>query len=134
MEIRKRSGRYLRATKHLVETFFIVEQEFLFGENDEILIQNEAVVDTADDDDATDMTQNQNAIDVDGDDDESNDGTESTDSDDLPVKIIDDLYAQLRESHRNKALPINYTNEFIQHKDLRPTLTQVRFSDFYVAF
>lgn len=129
MEIRNRSGRYLRSTKHLVETFFIIEQEFLFGENDEIHIQNEAVIDTTDD--VNGEAENQNVPEINNDaddkgdvDDESDAGTESTDSDELPVKIVDDLYQQLREAHRHKALTINYADEFIQHKDLRPQLTR----------
>lgn len=122
MELRNRRGRYLRATKHLVETFFVVEQEFLFGENDEIHIQNEAVIDT-NVDGVNDDAQNLLEVNMD-EDNSSDDGTASTDSDELPVKIIDDLYAQLREVHRNKPFPINYTDEFIQHSDLRPKLTQ----------
>lgn len=127
MEIRNRSGRYLRSTKHLVEIFFIIEQEFLFGEHDEIVIQNEAVVNT--NDNVNGEAENQNLLGVHNDannkdDDDSDAGTESTDSDELPVKIIDDLYQQLREAHRNKALAISYTDEFIQHNDLRPKLTR----------
>lgn len=128
MEMRNRSGRYLRSTKHLVEIFFIIEQEFLFGENDEIVIQNETVVE-ANADDVNGEAENQNFAErndgADGkdDDDESDAGTESTDSDEIPVKIIDDLYQQLREAHRTKALAINYADEFIQHHDLRPKLT-----------
>lgn len=123
MEIRNRSGRYLRSTKNLVETFFIIEKEFLFAENDEIVIENEAITNATgeevekDGGAAADNDQ-QDADDV------SDAGTDSTDSDELPVKIIDDLYQQLREAHRNKALPIGYSDEFIQHSDLRPQLTR----------
>lgn len=113
MEIRNRSGRYLRSTKHLVETFFIIEQEFLFGENDEIVIQNEAVVDTTED--VNGDAGNSNLLEVNDDDNEDDDDC---------IKIIDELYQQLREVHRNKALTINYTDEFIQHNDLRPRLTR----------
>lgn len=130
MEIRNRSGRYLRSTKNLVEIFFIIEQEFLFGENDEIVIQNETIVETnADDVNGEAENQENFAESVNGaagteDDDESDAATESTDSDELPVKIIDDLYLQLREVHRTKALAIDYADELIQHKDLRPKLTR----------
>lgn len=133
MEIRNRSGRYLRSTKHLVETFFIIEQEFLFGENDEIVIQNEAIVNTNNDGDENvnggGEVEMQNFEEfnngADNKDDDSVADTESSDSsDELPVKIIDDLYQQLREAHRNQTLAINYTDEFIQHNDLRPKLTQ----------
>lgn len=129
MEIRNRSGRYLRSTKHLVEIFFIIEQEFLFGENDEIVIQNETVVKANADDvngeaENQDFSERNHVGDGKGDDGESDAGTESTDSDELPVKIIDDLYQQLREAHRTKALAIDYADEFIQHSDLRPKLTR----------
>lgn len=114
MEIRNRSGRYLRATKNLVETFFIIEQEYLFGENDEVVIQNEENVNP---NDANEM-ENQNFLDI-----EDNDSDDSDDSDELPVKIIDDLYQQLRERHRQNGPLTNYTDEYIQHDNLRPILT-----------
>lgn len=114
MEFRNRSGRYLRATKNLVETFFIIEQEYLFGENDEEVIQNEENVNYEVENDIN----NQNFIEI-GDD----DSDDSDDSDELPVKIIDDLYLQLRELHRQNGPLTNHTDEYIQHDDLRPTLT-----------
>lgn len=103
MEFRNRSGRYLRSTKHLVETFFFIEQG-LFSENDEIVINDEIAIEPTNGE-------------------EEKEESDAGDDEELPVKIIDDLYKQLREAHRNKPLPINYTDEFIQHTDLRPTLT-----------
>lgn len=111
MEFRRRSGRYLKATKSLVETFFVIEQDYLFSENDEIAIQNES---------EPNIAENQDYMDI-GDD-------ESDDSDELPIKIIDDLYQQLREAHQESRSTSNYTDEFIQHKDLRPNLTHYQFA------
>lgn len=119
MECRNRSGRYLRATKNLVETFFIIEQEYLFGENDEVIIHNEEIIDS----NADNTAENQNFINIENDDDADDGSDRSDDSDDLPVKIIDELYQQLRERHRENGPVSDYNAEFIQHNDLRPTLT-----------
>lgn len=114
MEFRNRSGRYLKATKNLVETFFIIEQEYLFGEDDEVVIQNESHIDP-------DSAEGQREMN--NDDDESVNSNESDESDELPVKIIDELYQQIREIHRENGPLKNYPDEYIQHKDLRPILT-----------
>lgn len=106
MEKSNRPSRYLRATKCLVEEFFVIEQQNIFGENDEIEMEN-------------DESGDSEHADGDGDDD---DGT-SIDSDELPVKIIDELYLQLRETHKENKTLHKYPNEYIQHKDLRPQLT-----------
>lgn len=114
MEFRNRSSKYLRATKCLVEQFFVIEQENLFGDNDEIVIEDEAIVQDVEQPNEND----DDLMNLDFDDDDISD-----DSDELPVKIIDDLYQQLREGHSETGPVQNYTDEFIQHKDLRPTLT-----------
>lgn len=112
MEFRNRPSRYLRATKCLVEQFFVIEQENLFGDSDEIVIEDEAIV------------QNEPQPNENGDDLMDFEDDASTDSDELPVKIIDDLYQQLREAHRGTSTPANdFMQEYVQHKDLRPTLT-----------
>lgn len=118
METRQRAGRYIRATKHLVEMFFMIEQENLFGENDEAIIQNDAIEPTV----SVPVENDNDAIIMDYDDSDADDN-ESENSDELPVKIIDDLYQQLRESHRDNKYSQDYTDEYIQHKDLRPKLT-----------
>lgn len=114
MEFRNRSGRYLKATKNLVETFFVIEQEYLFGENDEVVIQNEEQIDPNEASAADDQSPMELA------DDNSND---SDDSDELPIKIIDELYQQLREVHHENGPVNNHPDEYIQHEDLRPRLT-----------
>lgn len=111
MEFRNRSSRYLRATKCLVEQFFVIEQENVFGDSDEIVIEDEAIV-------PVEPQPNENDDDLMDFDDDASD-----DSDELPIKIIDDLYQQLREGHHETGPVQNYTEEYIQHKDLRPRLT-----------
>lgn len=117
MEFRNRSSKYLRATKCLVEQFFVIEQDNVFADTDEIVIEDEIIV-------QDEAQSNENNVDdlMDfGDDDDDDDA--SDDSDELPVKIIDDLYQQLREKHHETGPIYNYTTEYVQHKDLRPTLT-----------
>ncbi|XP_055320162.1 E3 ubiquitin-protein ligase SHPRH [Sitodiplosis mosellana] len=112
MEFRNRPSKYLRATKCLVEQFFVIEQENLFVDSDEIVIEDEAIVEA-------ESAANENDDDLmDFEDDDASD-----DSDEMPVKIIDDLYQQLREGHRETGPVHNYTEEYIQHIELRPTLT-----------
>lgn len=115
MEFRQRSRRYLVGTKNLVETFFMIEQEHLFGDNDDENIQNDviepAVPEPVDNDNDVIMDLNES------------DSDDESDSNELPVKIIDDLYLQLRDAHREQPFPDNYTDGYIQHKDLRPKLT-----------
>lgn len=108
MEARNRSGRYLRATRDLVEQFFVIEQENIFGDSENEM-QNEEPMPTE-----AESTDNNDLLD----DDESDSSSEE-----LPVKIIDDLYLQLREAHRQNGPINNYSDEHIQHKDLRPRLT-----------
>lgn len=112
MEFRQRPGRYLKATKSLVETFFVIERDYLFSESDEIVIQNETESVCTGEQNAM---ENPDLMDIKDD--------ESDDSDELPIKIIDDLYQQLREAHQENRLPSKYAHEFIQHKNLRPKLT-----------
>lgn len=113
MKKRNRTGRYLAATKRLVEQFFIIEQENLFGEDDEIVIHDEIR--------APEPNENGTADDAlqTVDDNESDD---SDDSDELPIKIVDDFYQQLREAHRESDTLQNYTNESVQHTHLRTQL------------
>lgn len=89
----------------------MIEQQNLFGEhNDDIDIQNEEPIE-----DGPNTTGNINF--------EDNMDGESDDSDELPVNIIDELYLQLRETHKDGKLVHKYPNEYIQHKDLQPQLT-----------
>lgn len=118
MEFRNRPSKYLRATKCLVEQFFVIEQENLFGDSDEIVIQDEAAIPVVE----PSANENPNGL-MEFENFDDDDDSASDDSDELPVKIIDDLYQQLREGHRDTGPVQNYTDEYIQHAHLRPTLT-----------
>lgn len=111
---KNRSGRYLRSTHSIVDTFFIIEREYLFDETDEGPEHIEPVhteqIETNQSNENNDFVQN-----IDDESDEENDI--------LPSTIIDDLYQQLREAHLNDQL-IEYSDEYIQHAKLRPRLTK----------
>lgn len=107
MEFRNRPGRYIRSTKNLCEEFLIIERN-LFDESDEMEIENEVSIPEA--------VAPDNSVTFDLENDESND------SDELPVKIIDNLYSELRCAHRENGPMEQYSDEYIQHKELRPKL------------
>lgn len=123
------SRRRATAVRHIVETFFVVERENVFEENEEIdengtdePAQSCSNVELA----RSEIANNSNAAnDVNNYVfDENSNGADSDDSNALPNVSIDDLYQQLREEHfLHDKLTENYTNEYIQHKHLRPHLT-----------
>lgn len=108
----RKSGAYLRGMKSLIETFFIVEQENIFGESDD-----EPMKQSDEGNENIKQEESTSGVDIDSDD--------ESDCDVLPTSIIDKFYQQLRESQEaNNVRSNNYTNEYVQHKNLRPRLTQ----------
>lgn len=108
----RKSGAYLRGMKSLIETFFIVEQENIFGESDD-----EPMKQSDESNENIKQEESTSGMDIDSDD--------ESDCDVLPTSIIDNFYQQLRESQEaNNVRLNNYTNEYVQHKNLRPRLTQ----------
>lgn len=116
MVTKNRSGRYLRSTHSIVDTFFIIEREFLFDETDE---GPEHIEPVHTEQIETNQSNGPDII-IENIDDESDDDNQN---DILPSTIIDDFYQQLREHHLNDKL-VEYSDEYIQHAKLRPRLTK----------
>lgn len=123
MATKDRRRSYLNSTQSIVETFFIIEREFLFDETDEGPDNIEPVpteqIDTKQSNDDNNDNNKPNGSDE-LDDNNQNDTI-------LPPTIIDDFYQQLREAHLNDQL-FAYSDEYIQHVKLRPRLTKYQMS------
>lgn len=123
-----RMGRYLRSMQNLIETFFIVEREHLF-DDDEISGDTDNGNEDAKCDKELENEATNGEVGNGDDDGQANSSTAESlndfEYDDLPVTFFDELYQKLRDAHAKSAyVGHQYTNEHVQNEHLRPTLTQ----------
>lgn len=112
-----KSRRYLRSLRDLIETFFVVERENLFDDADDIEPQHsndDAKAEYGPAEADAEMPANAAAMAVDDFDDHN-----------LPTTFFDELYQKLRDEHeRSGYVGHSYSDECVQHTDMRPVLTQ----------
>lgn len=113
--IQNRASRYVNSLNNLVETFFVVKhkQLLLADDSDDENDKNE------------DNEHDEDNAKADGCEPEAQSVDEDIDDKNLPATFINMFYEKLRAAHEcAKSDGPNHSNESVQHKDLRPVLTQ----------
>lgn len=111
-----KSGPYLRSLRDLIETFFVVERENLFDtDDDDSHPTNDDTMEHNDRNEQVAAEASTNSIEL---------AANDFDDDHLPTTFFDELYQKLRDAHeQNGYVGHSYTDEYVQHADMRPTLT-----------